>query len=182
MELNLWMEWASGNPLLIFLIIIGASFILEDPTTLLVGSLIATNHLTYSMGFISLLVGIFLGDLFLYLLGFAIHQGLFKKAKNFMPPTTFTIGIARFIPGMRTITFTAAGFNKIFFPKFILIIACTSLIWTWLLLTFTKTIVEWLKFFPSHVSWILGVFVFILLQVIERTVRKKRAHINQEHL
>jgi len=176
------MEWAKGNPLLIFFIIIGASFILEDPTTLLVGSLIATNHLTFSFGFTSLLAGIFLGDFALYLLGFGIHQGVFKKTKSFMTPTYLTIAIARFVPGMRTITFTAAGFNKIFFPKFILIITCTSIIWTWLLLVFTGPIVEWLSYFPSHISWIVGIGTFLLLQLIERTVRRKRALLNQEKL
>lgn len=69
------------NDLLTYAGIIGATFILEDPTTIAVGSMINLGKITFQEGFIALFIGIVLGDLGLYGVG-----RLFARKRKFFVP------------------------------------------------------------------------------------------------
>jgi 1-acyl-sn-glycerol-3-phosphate acyltransferase len=158
---------ANGHPVLTMLVIILLTFILEDPTTLGVGALIASGKLSLGLGFVSLVVGIFLGDLGLYGLGFMMKRGFFVKARTFFKPTIFNIALARFLPGARTITFLASGFDSFPLKTFLLVIFPSSIIWTFFLLFFTEQILSILHFFPSWINWGIGVLLLVLLTQVK---------------
>lgn len=141
--------------------IIFGTFILEDPTTLAVGSLIAAKKMSFTVGFTSLVIGIFLGDLGLYALGWVFKRRIFSTTKTFIKPSTFQITLARFIPGMRTVTFMASGFEGYPLKKFLLVIFPSSIVWTLLLLFFTNQVFSILHYFPTWMTWLLGLLFMV---------------------
>lgn len=151
---------------ILFLSIVLATFILEDPTTLTVSLLIKSSDLSPELGLSALALGIFLGDLGLYFLGLGIQRGIFKKRKEFLRPSFFSVAVARFVPGMRTITFSSAGFNRLPIKKFLLVILPSSVIWTLLIFKFSEQILFQWRDFPLWVSLCIGLSVFIGLNFI----------------
>ncbi len=162
----------SLDPTLLFLAIVVSTFIVEDPTTLAVSLFINNKQMSYEMGLSALAVGIFLGDLGLYILGYGIHRGFFKQKKEFLTPSFTTVALARFIPGMRTITFSAAGFNNIGIKKFIIIILPSSIIWTVLIFKFSEQIFFVFRDWPVWVSLLVGMGFFISINYIVKRVRR----------
>lgn len=163
------------NPLFFGGAVIGSTFIFEDPTTIAVAALIAREKISFWYGFFPLMLGIFLGDLGLYFLGMGIRKG-FKRSKLVpISPGTLTIIIARFIPGMRTITFTSAGLKDYPVGKFILLALPSTVIWTMFLLEATEKVIGLLHYFPTWVNVLIGVIVFALIQLLERRVRRRLA-------
>ncbi len=159
-----------SSPLSFLSIIIG-TFILEDPTTVGVGTLIASSKISFVFGFSALVIGIFLGDLGLYGLGFLFKRKVFATTKQFYLPSDLQIGMARFLPGARTMTFLASGFEGYPLLKFILIIFPSSIVWTLLLLTFTDQVIAIFHILPSWLNWIVGLFLLVFISKI-RTITK----------
>lgn len=151
--------------------IIASTFILEDPTTLAVGALIASHQMSFSVGFTSLVLGIFLGDLGLYAVGHLFKRGVFKTKKTYVRPSTIQIILARFIPGMRTLTFLASGFEGFPLKKFLLLIFPSSVIWTLLLLFFTDQVFKLLKFFPVWGNWIIGLSILLIIAKFKAIIK-----------
>lgn len=141
--------------------IIGGTFILEDPTTLTVGALIANKEVSFAFGFSALTLGIFLGDLGLYALGILFQKKLLKTSKVFFLPTAGHIFLARFIPGTRTVTYIAAGHGKVPFKKFFYLSLPSSFIWTLLLIGFTQEIFSISQILPVWGNWLAGVFLLV---------------------
>lgn len=157
--------------LFIFFGIIGGTFLLEDPTTLAVGSLIANKEVSFAFGFLALSLGIFLGDLGLYFFGYLCRRKIFSSKKTFFAPVTSQIAVARFLPGARTITFLAAGYDGFPLGKFLLIIFPSSVVWTLLLLSFTEQIFQLTNILPVWGNWLAGIFLLILVANL-RTLMK----------
>jgi membrane protein DedA with SNARE-associated domain len=161
-----------ANPWLYPLLIIICTFILEDPTTIAVGILIGRQDVTYEMGLFSLIVGVFLGDLGIYFLGLGMKKGFFKTRKSFLVPSKYSIALARFVPGMRTITFLSAGFSQFPLLKFLGIIFPSAIIWTVLVLKFTTEIMATFSSVSPWILWTAGSVVLITIQLIEKRMRK----------
>lgn len=163
----------TGHPLLFAGAVIGATFILEDPTTIAVAAFISNGQITFWQGFLPLMIGIFLGDLGLYFLGVGIRKGF--RSSKFVPivPGTFSIILARFVPGMRTITFTSAGLKEFPLWKFLLLTFPSTVIWTLLLLEATEQVIALLHHYPTWVNVLFGIFVFVGLQLLERRMRRR---------
>ncbi|MBY0517324.1 MAG: hypothetical protein K2P81_10470 [Bacteriovoracaceae bacterium] len=155
------------SPALLFFAIIFATFILEDPATIATGVLLGKGLISWPFSMAALTIGIYLGDLGLYLIGFGIQKGFFKKKEWKLKPSTFDIVIARFIPGLRTLTFSAAGFFKYPLRKFIVIIFPSSLIWSVLLLLGTNQLVRLFSDLPVWVWTILGIALMGLGHVVK---------------
>lgn len=159
------------SSLFIFFSIIGATFLLEDPATLTVGSLIAKKEVSFFFGFSALTLGIFLGDLGLYTLGYLFKEKIFSSKKSFLKPAGSQVALARFLPGARTITFLAAGYGGFPLKKFLLIILPSSVIWTLLLLLFTKQVFSLTHVLPNWGNWIVGLILIVSI-VKFRTLMK----------
>lgn len=155
-------------PELVPLLIVLASFIAEDPTTIAVGLLIGSGEVSALVGFVALCCGIFLGDLGLYFFG---RLGKRVRTKGeFLKPTLFTVLLARFIPGMRFLTFTAAGIFSVPLRFFIPITFFSSLVWTKLILSFTREIQEGLNNVSPIAILAMGIVLFLLIQMIVKKV------------
>lgn len=138
--------------------IIGATFILEDPTTIAVGSMINAGKIGFSEGFIALFIGIFLGDLGLYGVG-----RLFARKRKFFVPVTSQVVLARFLPGARTLTFLSCGHSRYPLPKFTLLIIPSIFIWTLLLLKATEEMLALYHSLPLWANIILGVMILFIV-------------------
>lgn len=163
----------TGNPLLFGGAVIGATFILEDPTTIAVAAFISNGQITFWQGFLPLMLGIFLGDLGLYFLGVGIRKGFRRSKLVPIVPGTVSIILARFVPGMRTITFTSSGLKEFPLWKFILLTFPSSVAWTLLLLKTTEQVISFLHYYPTWVNVLIGIFVLVGLQLLERRMRRR---------
>jgi membrane protein DedA with SNARE-associated domain len=130
-----------AHPLVLPALIILATFILEDATTILVGVWAATGNLSPEIALVSLYVGIVLGDFGLYGFGrlaalpnfsarIARHDRLlpFREwLENRLVLATF---IVRFLPGLRLPAYTATGFFGMPFRRFAVTVMLATAIWT----------------------------------------------------
>lgn len=135
-----------SDPLIVALAIIVATFILEDAATVAAAMLASDGVLPVSLAIIALITGIVLGDVGLYGLGRLSTKspwirGLLQRrraidARNWMVgriiPMVFA---ARFIPGSRFPSYTAAGlfglpFGRFAMAAFLAVTLQTSLLFT----------------------------------------------------
>ncbi len=138
--------------------IIGATFILEDPTTIAVGSMINMGKIGFNEGFIALFIGIFLGDLGLYGVG-----RLFARKRKFFVPVTSQVVLARFLPGARTLTFLSCGHSRYPLLKFTMLIIPSIFVWTLLLLKATEEMLALYHFLPLWANIILGITILFVV-------------------
>ncbi len=135
-EVNPWLQCAT---------IIGATYILEDPTTITVGLMVRDGQLDLVLAVMALFVGLFTGDLGLYLLGWfggrrALRWGPIAKR---VPSTKLdamgrwfdshgwtAVLASRFIPGTRLPLYVAAGATGRKPGRFALWTAGAVAIWT----------------------------------------------------
>jgi membrane protein DedA with SNARE-associated domain len=155
------------------LAIIFSTFISEDPTTIGVGALIGSGKISFSRGFFPLMTGIIMGDLGLYGVGRLIARGWKKSANIPLNPGLMTLLIARFVPGMRSMTFTAAGVKKFSFKAYALLLIPASIVWTLFLLLATKEVMAVLTYFPKWVSICFGLALFLFFHFLDKKLKKK---------
>lgn len=154
------------------LLIVLLSFLLEDPTTVLAGSLVSLGKISFIEGFFALTLGIFFGDILLYLLGVGIRRGLIYKKLDVCSkklPYSF-IFFARFIPGFRFVTYTAAGYMKKNFNVFLFIACIASLIWSFLLLKVSKEAMDYFIVSYGALAWVWVAAIIVLFWFLERYV------------
>ncbi len=132
---------AASSSVSLSLAIILGTFILEDPTAVIVGLLAADGTIGVPLALTSLYVGIILGDLGLYCLGWfaSTHPRLqlYHDRTITLPLRAWlesrfvlTIFWARFIPGSRLPTYAASGFFRSPLSTFMYTIIAATSIWT----------------------------------------------------
>jgi membrane protein DedA with SNARE-associated domain len=169
---------ATGSLSLALAIILG-TFFLEDPTTIIVGVLSADGVIPVPLALASLYLGIIIGDIGLYCLGWlaSAHPRLARYVDHdFTAPFrtwletryVLTIFSARFIPGARFPTYTTSGFFRSPLSTFILIAIGATSLWTTLLFSasywFGSVTSAWLE----PVRWGIALVVLIGLFLIGR--------------
>ena len=176
-----------GSMALLSLAIILGTFILEDPTTVIVGLLAADGIIGVPTALFSLYAGIVLGDIGLYCLGWlaSTHPKLGRYVDHdFVAPFrawletryVLTIFSARFIPGSRLPTYTASGFFRSPLSTFVLTAIVATSIWTTLLFSaaywFGNVTSEWI----GPVRWgVAFVFLLTLFFIARHNLRAYRA-------
>jgi membrane protein DedA with SNARE-associated domain len=168
-----------GSQVLLSLAIILGTFILEDPTTVIVGLLAADGIIGVPIALFSLYAGIVFGDIGLYCLGWlaSTHPRLARYVDHdFIAPFrawletryVLTIFSARFIPGSRLPTYTASGFFRSPLSTFILTAIVATSIWTTLLFSasywFGNFTSEWI----GPVRWGIALVFLLALFFIAR--------------
>ncbi len=114
------------------LIAVGTCF-LEDAARCGVGLLVAIGHIGWWLAFVSMTVGGMAGDLGLYLIGryatlFLIKRRWVDKKRliwmegYFRNHAAKTVLFSRFLPGARTVAFSAAGVIRYPLPRFLLLL------------------------------------------------------------
>ncbi|MBK7597803.1 MAG: VTT domain-containing protein [Acidobacteria bacterium] len=131
-----------------FLFIVLATFITEDLTTIHVGMLSAQGSIGFIDGTLACFLGIFVGDMLLYLAGRTFGRAALSRAplrwflsegavngssKWLEKRGALVIAICRFVPGTRLPTYFAAGMLRTSFRKFTFYFLVASAVWTPLL-------------------------------------------------
>ena len=170
---------AIGSPVSLSLAIILGTFILEDPTAVIVGMLVANGTIGAPIALFSLYVGIIVGDIGLYCLGWfaSTHPKLklYGDHELALPFRTWletrfilTVFWARFIPGSRLPTYAASGFFRSPFSTFILTTVVATSVWTTFLFYtsywFGNITSEWL----AYERWSIAVIFLLALFFIGR--------------
>lgn len=167
-----------SNALLASAIILG-TFILEDPTTVIVGVLAADGTIPLPLALASLYVGIIGGDLGLYAIGRLVRtvprlEGVVDH--RFVAPVKdwldkrflITVFSARFIPGVRAPTYLACGFFCTPFPQFAAMTVFAAGIWTTFLFAlsygFGNLTAEWI----TPLRWSIALIFLLVLLFIGR--------------
>lgn len=172
------------NPWLQGILIALSTFVLEDPTTVGSGLLVADGHVPFVAAFLGLWAGIALGDMGLYGIGRflgpqAIRWGLIKEQHMTRVQHWFernmvgAVLLSRFVPGMRIPTYVGAGLFQASAIRFLAVTVGATLIWTVLLLNASILIGE--QVFPllGRYRWPAAVLLLVGLVVIQRTARRR---------
>ena len=131
----------TGNPVLLALLILLGTYILEDAAIVTAALLSADGLLPSGMAFMALFIGIFTGDLGLYVLGHYLNRipllkssmdlKAFLKARLWLDrKMKTTVLLVRIIPGLRLPVYTACGFFNLSFKVFAILVLFASLVWT----------------------------------------------------
>ncbi|HEX2639057.1 MAG TPA: VTT domain-containing protein, partial [Pyrinomonadaceae bacterium] len=169
----------------LFLLFFFATFVSEDAVCLLAGSAAASGRISFVMAVTACFLGIFVGDILLYLAGRQFGNRVFesravsrlvsdetvKRASEWLrqhgAAAVFT---SRFVSGLRLPTYLAAGALRTDFLKFSLYFLLASAIWTPLLVgsvAFSQSV-----FFSRNA--LLGVVVAaVVLKVGHKYTSKK---------
>lgn len=177
--LSLLIGGSVGNTALLSLTIILGTFILEDPTTVIVGVLAADGIISVPVALISLYTGIVVGDIGLYCLGWlaSTHPRLKHYADHeFLAPFRvwletryiLTIFSARFIPGSRFPTYTASGFFRSPLSTFILTAIVATSLWTTLLFCISYWFGNFTSEWIGSARWIIAIVFLLALFFIAR--------------
>ena len=138
-----------ATPFLIFLLLAFATLVTEDVTCIWAGALIAEGRISFAVGVAGCLIGIFIGDLLLFLSGrllgrpaltraplkwFVSESAVERGSRWFQTRGMATIALSRFMPGTRLPTYVAAGLLDTNIWKFSLYFLIAAAFWTPLLI------------------------------------------------
>jgi membrane protein DedA with SNARE-associated domain len=173
------------SPLAIFVIIAISTFFSEDIACLTAGTLAAQGRIGLALGIGACFVGIFLGDVLLYLFGRIggtailrmklvrrfISERTLEKAKRFLEKYgIWAVFLSRFTPGLRLPTYVLAGILQTSLWKFTLFFFLATAFWTPILVGGSawlgKEFFE-ISFFENNFLLGLIVFVAVLFVVIK---------------
>lgn len=131
----------TAHPILLVLLIVGATFVLEDVATVSIALLASQMVIDTSIALPALVVGTVLGDLAVY--GVARRASHVPVVARFLASSSLrpVIGwidqhalgmvlVARFTPGLRLPVFAGAGSLGVPFSAFATVIVLSTLVWT----------------------------------------------------
>lgn len=177
---------------LVTLVVCGLGVPVPEDIILISGGFIAAaaGHGWFSMALVGL-AGIMAGDSIIYTLGrryglslarssllsrFLTPERLLKVESLFQRHGHKVLVAARFMPGVRAVTFFCAGTMRVPFWKFFLFDGAAALVsaplWVFLGHRFGPAVVEWAKQF----QWLLGLLIVLALAfLLFRRFRSRRA-------
>ncbi len=176
-------------PALLLLIVI-ATFVTEDLTTVSVGVLVAQGRVEFLFGVLACFLGIFIGDILLYLAGrylgrpavaraplkwFVSERAVAKSSAWFSKQGVKVIFASRFVPGARLPTYFAAGVLRTKFWWFTFYFAIACAVWTPLLVGLSAWLgaefIQRVYFGQQHFLLRALLVGFVLLLLIKLALR-----------
>ncbi len=165
--------WAQG------LVAALCTFVLEDPTTIGCGLLVADHRMLFLTAMVGVAAGIALGDLGLYGIGRAAGprvrawglvdpDRLDRAAAWFDRNLVLAMVFSRFVPGMRLPTYLGAGVLRAPFIRFTALAIAASLVWTYLLLRLTIAVGEQILPLLGRLRWPVAGLALLLLVLLQR--------------
>ncbi len=156
-----------------------STFILEDPTTIGCGLLVAEQKMAFLTALIGVSLGIAIGDVGLYGLGRLAGprvrgwgpltpQRLDRASQWFGRNLVTAVVFSRFVPGMRLPTYVLAGMLRARFWHFTAVAIAASLVWTLLLLTLTVKIGEAVLPLLGNYRWPVAALAVLALVGLQR--------------
>jgi membrane protein DedA with SNARE-associated domain/pimeloyl-ACP methyl ester carboxylesterase len=168
--------------LFIVILLAIATLVSEDITCITAGLLVSQGAIGFVPATLGCLIGIFIGDTGLYLIGrilgvralripplkwFVDAQKIERSKKFFDRYGPFLIVVTRWLPGMRIPTYVAGGMLKLNFFKFLFYFLCAAIIWTPALVGISTIIGErllgWLHRFEQHALLVLVLTIAAVL-------------------
>lgn len=188
--INHWILFASGNPIILILVIIIGTFVLEDATTIVVALTAASGQIGFGVALIALYIGIILGDLGLYTVGhltsyhhnakkLAYHRRLEPLREWLHNNLYIAIFSVRFVPGLRLPTYTAAGFFHLSFKRYTATVIVATIVWTTILFNLTYYFGIVTKGTLGMWRWPIGISIALLLFIFGRINIQKRFKIEE---
>lgn len=181
------LAFALHHPGLEAFAIIFATFILEDAATILAGMEAAAGSLSIPLALGSLYIGIVLGDLGLYGLGWlAAHA---PWVRRLLPPRRTdaveawlrgrvfrVVLVSRFLPGVRLPTYTTCGYLGASLRQFTLATMTATLIWTSGLFAVSTQVGQVLMDHFGIWRWAGALGLIVVLVLINTVVRRLHEH------
>jgi len=169
----------AGEPLLQGLLAALATFVLEDPTTVGSGLLVAAGKMSFWTALIGVSAGIAIGDVGLYGVGRVlgprtlergwVRPDRFERARGwFRRNLVLAMVVSRFVPGMRLPTYLAAGVLRAPLVRFVGIAVAASIAWTFLLLRLTVALGEAVLPALGRYRWPVALGAIVVLVVLQR--------------
>ena len=168
----------------LFLLIVVATFVTEDLTTISVGVLVAQGRVEFLFGTMACFLGIFIGDILLYLAGrylgrpavahaplkwFVREKAVEKSSVWFARQGVKVIFASRFVPGARLPTYFAAGLLRTKFWWFTSYFALACAVWTPLLVGLSAWLGEeaiTCVYFGQQHFWLRSLLVSVALLLL----------------
>lgn len=173
--------------MLLSLAIILCAFLLEDFTIVIVGVLAADSIISVPLAFISLYIGMAIGDTALYTLGWLArtHPRLAQYIEHdFTAPFRtwlgnryiFTVFSGHFVPGLRFTTYVASGFFRYPLKTYIPLAIISGLLVETTLFSLSYWFGSVTSGWVSHVRWgIAGIFLLVLFFIGRHNLLAYRA-------
>ncbi|SIO35374.1 DedA family protein [Salinivibrio sp. ES.052] len=169
----------------LFFVIILTSYIFEDGAIALAAFVAVQSLLAWPMALFAIFVGIASGDTILYLLGHYArrYRGLrarlltvkgVRDARHLLRRHPFlNLFLIRFIPGLRTVTYSLSGFLSIPIGTFLLSVGIATATWTGLIFwgAFEIDRSTWLAE-QQLTGWAFMIAVVVLV-IINRLLRRR---------
>ena len=185
--LDHFLELTATQPLLQVLIVIVATFVLEDAATVITAIQVHLHTISIPVALGALYVGIIVGDVGLYALGalaarwrpaqrwITIPSAQAQQA--WLSKNLFTVVfISRFVPGTRLPLYTACGFFHAGLPVFTAATFCATLLWTTALFLLSLHVGGALMTYLGAWRWV-GVAGFVVMIIlIGRLVARTQKH------
>ncbi|CEF55782.1 DedA family protein [Acetobacter ghanensis] len=186
--LDHFLEITASQPLLQVLIVILATFVLEDAATVITAIQVHLHTISIPVALIALYCGIVVGDVGLYGLGALaakwppaqrwITVPSAQAQQSWLNKNLFkVVFISRFVPGTRLPLYTACGFFRAGLPVFTAATTCATLIWTTALFMLSLRIGGVLLAHLGAWRWvgIAGFVIVIILmgRLVARTQKRK---------
>ncbi len=160
------------------------TFILEDTTIVACGLLVADGSMFYMTAFISLTIGIGVGDCGLYAIGRlvgprTISWGLVSQRRIDRARAWFernlvaAVFVSRFIPGLRLPTNLGAGITHASPLRFLTLAFMASFVWTLLVLSSVSKVGEMLLPYVGPYKWPIFVAMIAFFALVQyRSVKR----------
>lgn len=190
-------ENLSDHPVLEGLLIAVGTCFLEDAARCGVGLLVAIGHVGWWLAFVSMTIGGMMGDLGLYLIGryatlFLLKRRWVDKKRlvwmegYFRNHAVKTVLFSRFLPGARTVAFSAAGVIRYPLPRFVLLLFIAALVQSLLFLKLGTYIGSHiLPYLEGRRNRLLVIALIVLVGILvhhllgRRRSRRERAALEQ---
>lgn len=156
------------------------SYILEDLAIITAAVLASNDSVSPSIALMAIFVGIASGDALLYGLGVwarrwrglryhLLKMPYLREARRRMAThAIINIFIIRFIPGLRSVSFTLCGYFRIPFTRFLVAVLFATSIWTLFVFgaVYQLGSTEWLQ--DNTLKWLLGPIALLTLYGFNR--------------
>ncbi len=162
-----------------------STFVLEDPTTIGCGLLVADGRMGFLTAYLGVSLGIAVGDLGLYGIGKwlgarVIRRGwvssrrVEKARRWFQRNLVSAVVVSRFVPGMRLPTYLAAGMFDAPVWRFLGIALGASLVWTLLLLRLTILLGQAVLPLLGRLKWPVAIGAVLLFAAVQWLLGRSR--------
>lgn len=178
---------AQGDPIIQGIIAALATFVLEDPTTVACGFLVADGVMPFNVAYVGLSAGIAIGDFGLYMMG--RYLGPWVRSSRIVPAASlaraegwfsrnlvWAVILSRFVPGMRLPTYTAAGLLRANPWAFLGTTIGASLVWTYLLLSLAVQLGDALLPRLGALKWGIVAGLVGMIALIQFALGKRASH------